>query len=87
MFSGYLHNDMARLKVANKGDGLQIWRTAVNIPNEQALTADKGLSYRLALVCRTNTSHNVLPSITTVFHWNGSFDRKWFRIWTNCWIL
>jgi hypothetical protein len=33
---------MARPRVADKEDGLQIWRIAANILNKQSLTADKG---------------------------------------------
>jgi hypothetical protein len=32
---------MARLPVADGGDGLQIWRVAENILNEQSQTADE----------------------------------------------
>jgi hypothetical protein len=33
---------MARPQDADGGDGLQIWRVAVNILNKQSLSADKG---------------------------------------------
>jgi hypothetical protein len=33
---------MSRPQVADGGDGLQIWRVAVNILNKQSRTADKG---------------------------------------------
>jgi hypothetical protein len=35
-------HDMARFRVADGGDGLQIWRVAENILNKQSLAADKG---------------------------------------------
>jgi hypothetical protein len=35
---------MARPQVADGGDGLQLWRVAANILNEQSRTANKGLS-------------------------------------------
>jgi hypothetical protein len=38
---------MARPKVENGGDGLQIWRVAVNILNKQTRTADKEWSFSL----------------------------------------
>jgi hypothetical protein len=38
---------MARLQVADGGDGLQLWRVAANILNKQSLTADKGSSSSL----------------------------------------
>jgi len=36
------HHDMGRPRVANEGDGLQMWRVAVNILNKQSRIADKG---------------------------------------------
>jgi hypothetical protein len=33
---------MARLQVADGGDGLQIWKVPVNILNKQSQAADKG---------------------------------------------
>jgi hypothetical protein len=33
---------MARPRVADRGDGLQIWRVAVNILNKQSRTVDSG---------------------------------------------
>jgi hypothetical protein len=35
------HHGMTRLRVADKGDGLHMWRVAVNILNKQSRTADK----------------------------------------------
>jgi hypothetical protein len=40
---------MARPRVADGGDGLQIWRVAANILNKQSRTADKGWPLNLAL--------------------------------------
>jgi hypothetical protein len=36
------HHGMGRPQVADRGDGLQIWRVAANILNKQSLTADRG---------------------------------------------
>jgi hypothetical protein len=33
---------MARHRVADRGDGLQLWRVDANILNKQSLTADRG---------------------------------------------
>jgi hypothetical protein len=41
------HYGMACPQVADGGDGLQIWRVAVNILNKQSPTADKGWSSSL----------------------------------------
>jgi hypothetical protein len=38
------HHYMARLQVVDGGDGLQIWRVALNILNGQSRTADKAWS-------------------------------------------
>jgi hypothetical protein len=34
------HQGMARPRVSDRGDGLQIWRAAANILNKQSRTAD-----------------------------------------------
>jgi hypothetical protein len=36
------HHGTARPQVADGGDGLQIWRVAANILNEQSRTAENG---------------------------------------------
>jgi hypothetical protein len=36
------HHGMARPQVADEGDGLQIWRVAANIFNQQSRTSDRG---------------------------------------------
>jgi hypothetical protein len=41
------HHGMARPRVADRGDGLQIWRVAANMLNKQSRTADKGWSSSL----------------------------------------
>jgi hypothetical protein len=38
------HHDMALPQVADGGDGLQMWRVAVNILNKQSRTGDNGWS-------------------------------------------
>jgi hypothetical protein len=45
----HCHHSMARLRVANRGDGLQIWRVAANILNKQSRTADSGWSSSLGV--------------------------------------
>jgi hypothetical protein len=40
---------MARPQVADRGDALQVWRTAANILNKQSHTADKGWSFSLGV--------------------------------------
>jgi hypothetical protein len=36
------HHGVARPQVADRGDGLQIWRVAANILNKQWWTANRG---------------------------------------------
>jgi hypothetical protein len=43
----HCHHGMARPRVADRGDGLQIWRVAVNMLNKQSRTADSGWSSSL----------------------------------------
>ncbi|KAJ4437102.1 hypothetical protein ANN_17237 [Periplaneta americana] len=38
----FCHHGMARPQVADRGDGLQIWRVAANVLNKESRTADKG---------------------------------------------
>jgi nitrous oxidase accessory protein NosD len=40
--SVHCHHGMARPRVAERGDGLQIWRVAANILYKQSRTADSG---------------------------------------------
>jgi hypothetical protein len=41
------HHGMARPRVADRGDGLQIWRVPANILDKQSRTADSGWSSSL----------------------------------------
>jgi hypothetical protein len=45
----HCHQGMTRPQVADRGDGLQIWRVAANILNEQSWTADSGWSSSLGV--------------------------------------
>jgi len=40
---GPCHHDMARHRVADGGDGLQIWSVAANIVNKQAVSDSRQL--------------------------------------------
>jgi hypothetical protein len=48
---------MARLHVADRGDGLQIWRVAANILNKQSRTVDRGWHSSLGVGRGTNNPH------------------------------
>jgi len=41
-YVGPCHHGIACPRAADGGDGLQIWRIAVNVLNKQLRTADKG---------------------------------------------
>jgi hypothetical protein len=43
--------------VADRGDGLQIWRAAANILNKHLRTADSGWSARLVILRGAKSSH------------------------------
>jgi hypothetical protein len=43
------HHSMARPRLADGRDGLQLWSLAVNILNKQSRTKDKGLSSSLGV--------------------------------------
>jgi hypothetical protein len=45
----HCHHGMARIRVAEKGDGLQICRVAENILSKQSRTADSGWSSSLGV--------------------------------------
>jgi hypothetical protein len=42
MLRGAYHHGMARHRVTDEGDGLQILKVAANLLNKQSRTADKG---------------------------------------------
>jgi hypothetical protein len=48
------HHGMARPRVADGGNGLQIWKEVMSILNKQSRTADKGWSSRLGVGCGDN---------------------------------
>jgi hypothetical protein len=50
----HCHHGMARPQVAERGDGLQIWRVAVNMLNKQSRTAGSGWSSSLGIWQGTN---------------------------------
>jgi hypothetical protein len=59
---------MARPRVADRGDGLQIWRIAVNMLNKQSWTADSGWSSSLGVVQGANNPP-LLNSILVTNHY------------------
>jgi hypothetical protein len=45
----HCHHGVPRPQVADRGDGLQMWRAAANIMNKQSRTADSGWSSSLGV--------------------------------------
>jgi hypothetical protein len=45
----HCHHGKARPRLADRGDGLQIWRVAANVLNKQSRTADSGWSSSLGV--------------------------------------
>ncbi|KAJ4427699.1 hypothetical protein ANN_25351 [Periplaneta americana] len=61
---GPYHHGMARPQIADRGDGLQICRVAVNILNKQSWTADEGWSSSLGLGEGLTTHHRKKQLVT-----------------------
>jgi len=45
LYVGPCHHGMAHPQVAGGGDGLQIWRVAVNTLNKQSQTGNRGWAF------------------------------------------
>jgi hypothetical protein len=80
----HCHHGMARLRVADREDGLQIWRVAANILNKQSLTVGGPPAWELGgglttLPCKTqyllrNTTHSLGPGWII---WHNPSTGKW----------
>jgi hypothetical protein len=70
---------MARPHVADGGDGLQIWRVAVNILNKQLRTADRERYSSLGVGRGFTTHHRGTPNLlrkkTRPSDQDGFFDK------------
>jgi hypothetical protein len=53
----HCHHGMARPRVADRGDGLQIWRVVANMLNKHTRTADRGWSSSLGVGRGPNKPH------------------------------
>jgi hypothetical protein len=51
------HDYMGRLRVADRRNGLQIWRVTVNSLNKYSLTTDRVWPFSLEVGCGPNNSH------------------------------
>jgi hypothetical protein len=73
---------MARPQVADRGDGLQIWRVAENILNKQSRTADSGWSSSLGVGQGANNPHHktfVAKYVQGPRKWTDSLGRGCLR--------
>jgi hypothetical protein len=61
---GPFHHGMPRPRVANRGDGLQIWREAANVLYKQTWEADIGWSSSL----RANNSSSQKTACYEIFY-------------------
>jgi len=53
---GPCHNDMARPRIADGGDGFQIWKVAAKILNKQSRTTENGWSSSFGILRESNNS-------------------------------
>jgi hypothetical protein len=77
---------MARPRVADRGDGLQIWRVAANMLNKESRTADSGWSSSLGVGRGANNpprKTQYLLEITT--HSLGTGRITWHNLSTGKW--
>jgi hypothetical protein len=65
-------------QVANRGDGLQVWRVAANILNKQSRTADKGWSS----MCGVGSGFNNTIRIILLRNVSKGFYLEWIP-WIN----
>jgi hypothetical protein len=72
-YLGPCHHGVARPRIADTGDGLQIWRVTANILNKQSHTADKGWSSSSGLDERLTTHHRKKQLVTKCY----TGLRKW----------
>jgi hypothetical protein len=61
-------------QVVDGGDGLQIWRIAVNILNKQSQTANRWWSSSLGLGKGLTTPHHKKPACYEMSQWASDLD-------------
>jgi hypothetical protein len=69
---------MALPRVADGGDGLQIWRVADNILNKQSRTPDKGLSSSLGIGRRANCYTVKIQLATKCYTGPRNWTENWY---------
>jgi hypothetical protein len=65
---------MARSRVANRGDGLQIWRLGKTILNKKSMTADRGWSTSLGVGEGLTTSRSKNHTCYEMLHRGSDLD-------------
>jgi hypothetical protein len=92
VYGGSCHHGLARLRVADGGDGLQIWRAAANIFNKQTQTRSGLPVWGLGEVL--TTPHHKKQLVTKFYtgtrNWTDSLERPrriWLRVGANGWTL
>jgi hypothetical protein len=85
----HCHHGMARPRVADRGDGLQIWRVAANILNKQSRTADSGWSSSLVGLGGglTTLPHRTQYLLRNTTHSLGTGRIIWLRTGTGGGLL
>jgi len=84
-YVGPCHCGMVQPLVVDGGDGLQVWRVAVNVLNKQSWTVDKGWPSSLRVEWGAETHHKWnVPQGLRIWQilWNDLGNRKWYKIWT-----
>jgi hypothetical protein len=80
----HCHHGMVRPRVADRGDGLHIWRVAANMLNKQLRTANSGWSSTLGVGLTTlPRKTQYLLRITT--HSLGTGRITWHNLSTGKW--
>jgi hypothetical protein len=74
---GPCHNDMACARVADAGDGLQMWKVAADILNKQSRTADMGLSSSSGVRCELTAPHRERSACYEMLHSTSDLAGSW----------
>jgi hypothetical protein len=78
---------MTRSRVADRGDGLQIWRVPANVLNKQSRTADKGLYSSLGVRLGANNPYRKNQiTLRNIRHSLGPGRIIWHDLSTEKWI-
>jgi hypothetical protein len=82
----HCHHGMARPRVADRGDGLQIWMVAANKLNKQSRTAESGWSSSLGVGGLTTLPRKTQYLLRITTHSLGTGRITWHNLSTGKWI-